>query len=90
MLFASFQICTNATIVAAGATIANKYFIMLMMYVPTTGSKAKLPAATINEPPTTDLLHETIEPMVQRELQHRGIVADSSYDLKLIGWIEVV
>lgn len=49
-----------------------------------------LPPADGGEPPTTGLLHETVEPMVQRELQHRGIVADSSYDLKLIGWVEVV
>ncbi len=49
-----------------------------------------LSPAMNNETSATDTLQATIEPMVQRELQHRGSVADSSYDLKLIGWVEVV
>jgi superfamily II DNA or RNA helicase len=36
------------------------------------------------------LLHEIIEPMLERELQHREIVpTDGSFAAKLIGWIEV-
>jgi superfamily II DNA or RNA helicase len=36
------------------------------------------------------LLHEKIEPMLERELQHRQIVPEGgSYAAKLIGWIEV-
>ena len=36
------------------------------------------------------LLHEKIEPMLERELQHREIVpAGGSYAAKLIGWVEV-
>lgn len=37
-----------------------------------------------------NLLHEKIEPMLERELQHRDIVpAGGSYAAKLIGWVEV-
>ena len=36
------------------------------------------------------LLHDTMEPMIRRELNHRGLVADSGgYSSKLIGWAEV-
>jgi hypothetical protein len=36
------------------------------------------------------LLHEQIEPMLERELQHRQIVPNrSSYAAKIIGWVEV-
>ena len=36
------------------------------------------------------LLHEMIEPMLERELQHREIVpTGGSYAAKLIGWVEV-
>ncbi|HVW28890.1 MAG TPA: helicase-related protein [Polyangiaceae bacterium] len=36
------------------------------------------------------LLHSSIEPMLERELQHRDIVPNGgSYAAKLIGWIEV-
>lgn len=35
------------------------------------------------------LLHDYIEPMLQRDLQHRGLVPeDGGYSSKLIGWIE--
>ncbi|MEO7329177.1 MAG: SNF2-related protein [Minicystis sp.] len=35
-------------------------------------------------------LHETIEPMLERELQHREIVpAGGNYAAKLVGWLEV-
>ncbi len=37
------------------------------------------------------LLHDTIEPMVQRELSHRGLGPENGgYSAKLIGWVEVV
>ena len=36
------------------------------------------------------LLHESVEPMLERELQHREVVPDGgSYAAKLIGWVEV-
>lgn len=36
------------------------------------------------------LLHEKIEPMLERELQHREIVPEGgSYAAKLVGWVEV-
>jgi len=39
----------------------------------------------------SSVLGEIIEPMLQRELQHRGISgAPRGYDAKLIGWIEVI
>jgi hypothetical protein len=37
------------------------------------------------------LLVEVIEPMLQRELQHRGVTdLPRGYDARLIGWVEVV
>ncbi len=37
------------------------------------------------------LLTEVLEPMIQRELLHRGIICDNrGYDAKLIGWVDVV
>ena len=37
------------------------------------------------------LLREHLEPMLQRDLQHRGLVPESGgYSSKLIGWVEVV
>ena len=36
------------------------------------------------------LLHEKVEPMLERELQHREVVPEGgSYAAKLIGWVEV-
>ncbi len=48
----------------------------------------------INGAPTAaarkNLLHEKVEPMLERELQHREIVPEGgSYAAKLIGWVEV-
>ena len=38
---------------------------------------------------TLTLLRETLEPMLQRELEHRGLSkASRGYDAKLIGWLE--
>jgi len=37
-----------------------------------------------------EILHNTLEPMVQRELQHRGLVPkDGGFSSKLIGWVEI-
>jgi hypothetical protein len=36
------------------------------------------------------LLHEVFEPMLQRELEHRGLVSgDRGFESKLIGWVEI-
>ena len=36
------------------------------------------------------LLHNSLEPMIQRELNHRGLVPENGgYSSKLIGWVEV-
>ncbi len=55
---------------------------------------------TLNNPPTKPswnieerkrLLHDYLEPMLQRELQHHGLVVENGgYSAKLIGWIEIV
>ncbi len=38
----------------------------------------------------TDLLHEHIEPMLHRELRHRGMVPESGgFHAELVGWVEV-
>lgn len=35
------------------------------------------------------LLRETLEPMLQRELEHRGVVTSNrGFEAKLIGWVE--
>ena len=37
-----------------------------------------------------ELLHDTLEPMIQRELHHRGLIPeDGGYSSKLIAWVEV-
>ncbi len=37
-----------------------------------------------------EILHDTLEPMIQRELHHRGLVPkNGGYSSKLIGWVEV-
>jgi hypothetical protein len=37
------------------------------------------------------LLKQEVEPMLQRELMHRGIVGDNrGYEARMIGWVEVV
>ena len=37
-----------------------------------------------------ELLHNTLEPMLQRELHHRGFVPkNGGYSSKLIGWVEI-
>jgi len=37
----------------------------------------------------TMLLHDSIEPMLQRELQHRGVVPDGGgFSAQMIGWVE--
>ncbi len=37
-----------------------------------------------------DLLKNVIEPMLQRELQHRGIASETGgYSVEMVGWVEV-
>ena len=37
-----------------------------------------------------ELLHDIVEPMIRRELNHRGLVPENGgYSSKLIGWVEV-
>ena len=44
---------------------------------------------TLPEPQSQALLHEHIEPQLERDLQHRGIVSEGgSYSATLIGWVE--
>ena len=51
----------------------------------------QLSPSSHEQPPRADLLHSVLEPMVQRELLHRGLITkDRGYDARLIGWIEVV
>lgn len=48
------------------------------------------PASTDGDP-QINLLTETLEPMIQRELVHRGFLAENrGYDARLVGWVEVV
>ena len=48
------------------------------------------PVPTTAEPQIT-LLTETLEPMIQRELIHRGSLSEKrGYDARLVGWVEVV
>lgn len=51
----------------------------------------QLEPASSDRAPQIDLLTETLEPMIQRELVHRGFLAENrGYDARLIGWLEVV
>jgi hypothetical protein len=37
-----------------------------------------------------DVLTETLEPMIQRELVHRGLLGENqAYNARLVGWVEV-
>lgn len=48
------------------------------------------PPATSDARPRPDLLADVLEPMVQRELMHRGVIGERrGYDARLIGWVEV-
>ena len=48
------------------------------------------PPATARSPLPDSLLKEEIEPMVQRELLHRGLVSENrGCDAKLIAWVEM-
>lgn len=60
----------------------------------TPGSSLLMRDGHVNGSPGVDtrrkLLHEKIEPLLERELQHREVVpAGGSYAAKLIGWVEV-
>ena len=49
------------------------------------------PPATGGERPGPHLLAQVLEPMLQRELLHRGVIGERrGYDARLIGWVEVV
>jgi len=49
-----------------------------------------LPPARQPGPPQSDLLTATLEPMVQRELEHRGLLGEKrGYEARLVGWVEV-
>lgn len=51
----------------------------------------QLQPAPANAEPQIDLLAETLEPMIQRELVHRGFLAENrGYNARLVGWVEVV
>jgi hypothetical protein len=56
-----------------------------------TDSLFQRPPSTGDYPLRTELLVGVLEPMIQRELLHRGIIGERrGYDAKLIGWVEVV
>ncbi len=49
------------------------------------------PYAPGDHRPPADLLARVLEPMIQRELLHRGVIGEKrGYDARLIGWVEVV
>jgi len=49
-----------------------------------------LPPAIAKSEPRAEFLTKIIEPMIQRELHHRGTIGENhGYDAKLIGWVEV-
>lgn len=51
----------------------------------------QLDPASPDREPQIELLTETLEPMIQRELVHRGFLAENrGYDARLVGWVEVV
>lgn len=51
----------------------------------------QLQPAPANVEPQIDLLTATLEPMIQRELVHRGFLAENrGYNARLVGWVEVV
>jgi superfamily II DNA or RNA helicase len=49
-----------------------------------------LPPSNAHGEPRNELLTKVIEPMIQRELHHRGAIGENrGYDARLIGWVEV-
>jgi SNF2 family DNA or RNA helicase len=49
------------------------------------------PPATAESQPHPELLADVLEPMIQRELLHRGFIGERrGYGARLIGWVEVV
>lgn len=51
----------------------------------------QLPPAANGSPLNEGILSESLEPMIQRELIHRGFISEQrGYDARLIGWVEVV
>ncbi len=51
----------------------------------------QLPPANTNSEAHLNLLTETLEPMIHRELVHRGFLGENrGYDARLVGWVEVI
>lgn len=51
-------------------------------------AKAYEPSLTLSE--RLEILKKDLEPMLYRDLQHRGVVTDAArFSPELIGWIEV-
>lgn len=51
----------------------------------------QLPPANTNGTTQLEVLTETLEPMIHRELVQRGFLAENrGYDARLIGWVEIV
>jgi SNF2 family DNA or RNA helicase len=51
----------------------------------------QLPPSNANRESNLDLLTETLEPMIHRELVHRGFLSENrGYDARLVAWVEVV
>ena len=51
----------------------------------------QLPPANTNGETQLNLLTESLEPMIHRELVHRGFLGENrGYDARLVGWVEVV
>jgi superfamily II DNA or RNA helicase len=51
----------------------------------------QLEPARVNAEPQMAMLTETLEPMIQRELVHRGLLGEQrGYNARLIAWVEVV
>ncbi len=51
----------------------------------------QLPPSNANREPNLELLTDTLEPMIHRELVHRGFLSENrGYDARLVAWVEVV
>jgi len=51
----------------------------------------QLPASNANRESNLELLTETLESMIHRELIHRGFLSENrGYDARLVAWVEVV
>ncbi|MEO2035595.1 MAG: hypothetical protein ABGZ35_26250 [Planctomycetaceae bacterium] len=51
----------------------------------------QLPPSNANRESNLEILTETLEPMIHRELVHRGFLSENrGYDARLVAWVEVV